>query len=91
MKLLPAITAVAITVASFSALAATPISEMQAQSGTYQSLGMVSVSAPSTIPGSLHDQLNQIASDKGASHYRVIGADAPGDSSLTRASVELYK
>lgn len=91
MKLLPMFTAAVITVASFSALAATPISEMQAQSGNYQSLGMVSVSASSTVPGSMHDQLDQIASDKGATHYRVVGAGTPGDSSLTRANVELYK
>ncbi|MFS7197916.1 DUF1471 domain-containing protein [Rahnella inusitata] len=91
MKLLPAITAVAITVASFSALAASPITAQEAQSGTYQSLGMVSVSAPSTVPGSMKDALNQIASDKGASHYRVVGAGTPGDSSLNRANVELYK
>ncbi|CAM3723093.1 DUF1471 domain-containing protein [Rahnella bruchi] len=91
MKLLPAMTAVAITVASFSALAATPISEMQAQSGNFQSLGVVSVSAPNTVPGSMRDQLNQVANDKGATHYRVIGQGTPGDSSLNRASVELYK
>jgi len=52
---------------------------------------VVSVSQMSGAPGSIKDQLNSQAADKGASHYRVIGISTPGDSSLARASVELYR
>lgn len=91
MKLLPIIAAAIITTASFSALAATQITSAQADSGNYQSLGVVSISQMSGAPGSIKEQLNSQAADKGASHYRVIGVSTPGDSSLERASVELYR
>jgi hypothetical protein len=35
--------------------------------------------------------MNEKAEEAGASHYRVIGISTPGDSSLARASVELYR
>lgn len=91
MKLLPIIAAAIITTASFSALAATQITSAQADSGNYQSLGVVSISEMSGAPGSIKQQLNEQATDKGASHYRIIGESTPGDSSLERASVELYR
>lgn len=75
--------------ASFSALAALPVSEEQAQN--MQSLGSVSVSG---ARGSLDDatrQLSQKARETGASHYRVIGLDNPGDSSLWSGTAEIYR
>ncbi|MGC6387881.1 DUF1471 domain-containing protein [Ewingella sp. S1.OA.A_B6] len=91
MKILPILAAAIITTASFSALAATQITSAQADSGNYQPLGVVSVSQMSGAPGSIKEQLNAQATDKGASHYRVIGMSSPGDSSLERTSVELYR
>ncbi|MFZ4834159.1 DUF1471 domain-containing protein [Rouxiella sp. Mn2063] len=89
MKILPFIAAAIITTASFSALAATQID--QAQANGLQPLGVINVSQDNTVPGSLTDSLNAKAAEKGASHYRIIGASTPGDSSLVRVSAELYR
>ena len=75
--------------ASFTALAATPVDQDQAQG--LQSIGSVSVS---NARGSLDDatrQLSQKAEEMGASHYRVIGVENPGDSSLWRGAAEIYR
>ncbi|WP_239954258.1 DUF1471 domain-containing protein [Pantoea sp. Z09] len=75
--------------ASFSSLAATPVDQQQAQN--LQSIGSVSVS---NARGSLDDatrQLSQKAEEMGASHYRVIGVENPGDSSLWRGTAEIYR
>ena len=75
--------------ASFTALAATPVDQDQAQG--LQSIGSVSVS---NARGSLDDatrQLSQKAEEMGASHYRVIGVENPGDSSLWRGTAEIYR
>ncbi|MDL4914411.1 MAG: DUF1471 domain-containing protein [Enterobacterales bacterium endosymbiont of Blomia tropicalis] len=90
MKKLTAVLAGALlTAASFSSFAATPIDRDQAQS--MQSLGSVSVSS---VRGSIDDateQLSQKAAERGASHYRVIGVDNPGDSSLWTGTAEIYR
>ncbi|MEG3134648.1 DUF1471 domain-containing protein [Rouxiella sp. T17] len=91
MKLLPLFAAAVITTASFSALAATEINQSQVNSNNYQSLGVVDVRADNTADMSLKAQVNQKAAEEGATHYRVIGVSTPGDSSLPRASVELYR
>ncbi|HCW99419.1 MULTISPECIES: YdgH/BhsA/McbA-like domain containing protein [Pantoea] len=75
--------------ASFSTLAATPVNQAQAQG--LQSIGSVSVT---NARGSLDDatrQLSQKAEAMGASHYRVIGVENPGDSSLWRGTAEIYR
>ncbi|OQP34663.1 YdgH/BhsA/McbA family protein [Pantoea latae] len=75
--------------ASFSSLAATPVDQQQAQN--LQSIGSVSVS---NARGSLDDatrQLSQKAEEMGARHYRVIGVENPGDSSLWRGTAEIYR
>jgi len=75
--------------ASFTTLAATPVDQDQAQG--LQSIGSVSVS---NARGSLDDatrQLAQKAEEMGASHYRVIGVENPGDSSLWRGTAEIYR
>ncbi|MCX0501278.1 YdgH/BhsA/McbA-like domain containing protein [Erwinia billingiae] len=87
---LPAVIAATILAAtSFSALAATQVDAQQSQN--LQSMGTVSVSA---VSGSLDDathQLSQKASEMGATHYRVIRADTPGDSSLWSGNAEIYR
>lgn len=75
--------------ASFSSLAATPVDQQQAQG--LQSIGSVSIS---NAPGSLDDatrQLSQKAEEMGANHYRIIGVENPGDSSLWRGTAEIYR
>jgi len=75
--------------ASFSTLAATAVNQAQAQG--LQSIGSVSVT---NARGSLDDatrQLSQKAEAMGASHYRVIGVENPGDSSLWRGTAEIYR
>lgn len=75
--------------ASFSTLAASPVDREQAQG--LQSIGSVSVS---NARGSLDDatrQLSQKAEEMGASHYRIIGVENPGDSSLWRGTAEIYR
>lgn len=75
--------------ASFSSLAATSVNREQAQG--LQSIGSVSVS---NAHGSMDDatrQLSQKAEEMGANHYRVIGVENPGDSSLWRGTAEIYR
>ncbi|MHA6312186.1 MULTISPECIES: YdgH/BhsA/McbA-like domain containing protein [Pantoea] len=90
MKKLNAVLAGALlATASFSTFAAQPVDREQAQS--MQSIGSVSVS---NVRGSLDDasrQLSQKAEEMGASHYRVIGVDNPGDSSLWTGTAEIYR
>ncbi|WP_409074724.1 YdgH/BhsA/McbA-like domain containing protein [Pantoea sp. C3] len=90
MKKLTAVLAGALLAsASFTALAAAPVDREQAQG--MQSLGSVSVSS---VRGSMDDateQLSQKAEEMGASHYRVIGVDNPGDSSLWTGTAEIYR
>ncbi|CAM3532338.1 hypothetical protein BS639_05105 [Rouxiella silvae] len=91
MKILPIFAAALITTASFSALAASEISAAQVQTNNYQSLGVVDVRQDNTADMSLKAAVNEKASQEGATHYRIIGVSTPGDSSLSRASVELYR
>ncbi|MCC3702114.1 DUF1471 domain-containing protein [Rouxiella badensis] len=91
MKILPLIAAALFATASFSSLAATEINAAQAQSNNYQSLGVVDVAQGNTEDMSLKAAVNAKAAQEGATHYRVIGVSTPGDSSLARASVELYR
>lgn len=91
MKLYPLFAAALISIASFSALAASEISEAQVQAHNYQSLGVVDVRQDNTEEFNLKAAVNEKANQEGATHYRVIGVSTPGDSSLARASVELYR
>ncbi|QFS59710.1 DUF1471 domain-containing protein [Pantoea dispersa] len=82
-------TAALLASASFTTFAASPLSEAQNQD--LQSSGTVSVSG---VRGSLDDatrQLSQKAEEMGASHYRVIGMQNPGDSSMWSGSAEIYR
>lgn len=82
-------TAALLATASFTTLAATPLSQAEAQAR--QSDGTVSVSG---VRGSLDDatrHLSQKAQAQGASHYRVIGLQNPGDSSLWSGTAEIYR
>jgi len=82
-------TAALLASASFTTFAASPLSEAQTQD--LQSSGTVSVSG---VRGSLDDatrQLSQKAEEMGASHYRVIGMQNPGDSSMWSGSAEIYR
>lgn len=87
---LPAVIAVALfATTSFTAMAATEITRQQAHD--LQSMGSVSVSA---VSGSLDDatrMLSQKAEAMGATHYRVVGVDNPGDSSLWSGTAEIYR
>ncbi|MFS2222129.1 YdgH/BhsA/McbA-like domain containing protein [Pantoea sp. B65] len=87
---LPAIIAVALfATTSFTAMAATEVDRQQAQD--LQSIGSVSVSA---VKGTMDDathKLSQKAEEMGATHYRVVGIDSPGDSSLWSGTAEIYR
>ncbi|ORM74383.1 protein ydgH Flags: Precursor [Pantoea wallisii] len=75
--------------ASFTTFAASPLSEREAQN--LQSAGTVTISG---VRGSLDDatrHLSQKAEEQGASHYRVIGVQNPGDSSMWSGSAEIYR
>ncbi|MCE0489237.1 DUF1471 domain-containing protein [Pantoea sp. Mb-10] len=88
-KPLAILTAAFLTSASFTALAAQPLSAAEAQN--LQPSGTVSVTG---VRGSLDDatrHLSQKAEEMGASHYRVIGMQNPGDSSLWSGSAEIYR
>jgi len=89
-KTLPALFVTTVLAAtSFSTLAATQVNG--SQSMELQSLGSVSVSG---IRGSLDDATHQLAKkaeDMGASHFRVVRADTPGDSSLWSGTAEIYR
>jgi hypothetical protein len=83
------LTAALLATASFSTLAAEPLSASQAQN--LQSAGTVSISG---VRGSLDDatrQLSQKAEEQGATSYRVIGVQNPGDSSLWSGTAEIYR
>ncbi|KGT92436.1 protein ydgH Flags: Precursor [Erwinia typographi] len=89
MKLPALLAATLFAATSFSALAATQVD--RAQSQDLQAMGTVSVSG---VSGSLDDathQLSKKAEEMGASHYRVIRADTPGDSSLWSGNAEIYR
>lgn len=93
MKLLPCIAAALIATASFSTLAATMSATQvdSAQASSLQSMGVVSVSG---VSGSFDDAvhaLKQKATEDGATHYRIIGLDNPGDSSDWRGNAEIYR
>ena len=82
-------TAALLASASFTTFAASPLSE--AQTHDPPSSRTVSVSG---VRGSLDDatrQLSQKAEEMGASHYRVIGMQNPGDSSMWSGSAEIYR
>lgn len=87
---LPAVIAVALfATTSFTAMAATEVDAQQAQD--LQNIGSVSVAA---IGGSLDDatrQLSHKAEEMGATHYRVVGVQNPGDSSLWSGTAEIYR
>jgi len=89
MKLLPYIAAAIIATASFSALAAQEVNNKQASG--LQSLGVVSAYNVSGSPDDAISVINQKATAEGASHFRIIGLDNPGDSSNWRASAEIYR
>lgn len=83
------LTAALLATASFSTLAAQPVSATQAQN--LQSAGTVSISG---VRGSLDDatrHLSQKAQEEGASGYRVIGVQTPSDSSLWSGTAEIYR
>ncbi|WP_034916292.1 YdgH/BhsA/McbA-like domain containing protein [Erwinia sp. 9145] len=87
---LPALFAAAVLAAtSFSALAATQVDQDQSQN--LQAAGTVTIS---NVNGSLDDanrQLKAKAEEMGASHYRIIRAETPGDSSLWSGTAEIYR
>jgi len=88
-KLTVALAGALLAATSFGTFAAAPVDPSQAQN--MQSIGSVSVSG---VRGSLDDanrQLSQKAEEMGASHYRVIGVDNPGDSSLWSGTAEVYR
>ncbi|WP_437609882.1 YdgH/BhsA/McbA-like domain containing protein [Erwinia sp. V71] len=87
---LPAIVAVAVLAASsFTAMAATEVNNEQAQG--LQSMGSVSISgARGSIDDAQH-HLAQKAEEMGATHYRVVGLDNPGDSSRWSGTAEIYR
>ncbi|MGJ5869209.1 hypothetical protein BMF90_11590 [Serratia sp. OLHL2] len=94
MKLIPSIAAVLIAAASFSTFAA-PLSSVKQvnseQAANLQSLGVVSVSGVSGSPRDAITALKEKAAADGASHYRIIGLDTPGDSSNWRGNAEIYR
>ncbi|CRH39312.1 hypothetical protein BN1184_BF_00280 [Pantoea ananatis] len=70
-------------------LGGTAVDQREAQD--LQKIGSVSVSS---VNGSLDDvtrQLSQQAKAEGASHFRVIGVNTPGDSSLWTGTAEIYR
>lgn len=89
MKLKGLIAATLFSATSFSAFAATLVDESQTQN--LQPVGSISVTG---VRGSIDDvtqQLSQKANEMGASHYRVVRADTPGDSSLWSGNAEIYR
>ncbi|MGP2759095.1 YdgH/BhsA/McbA-like domain containing protein [Serratia marcescens] len=94
MKLIPSIAAVLIAAASFSTFAA-PLSSVKQvnseQAANLQSVGVVSVSGISGSPLDAITALKEKAAADGASHYRIIGLDTPGDSSNWRGNAEIYR
>ncbi|MFC0139510.1 DUF1471 domain-containing protein [Erwinia mallotivora] len=86
----PVLFAAAVVAAtSFSTFAATQIDQSQSQD--LQEIGVVSVSG---VRGSIDDathKLRQKAEEMGASHYRIIGVDNPGDSSQWTGTAQIYR
>lgn len=83
------IAATILAATSFSTFAATQVDQNQALD--MQSIGSVSVSG---VRGTLDDathKLAQKAEALGASHYRIVRADTPGDSSLWSGTAEIYR
>lgn len=91
MKLLPYIAAALIATASFSTLAAGAKMVDSTQASTMKSMGVVSVSGVAGSPDDAIHMLKQKATEDGASHYRIIGLDNPGDSSDWRGTAEIYR
>ncbi|KFK97660.1 MULTISPECIES: DUF1471 domain-containing protein [unclassified Serratia (in: enterobacteria)] len=93
MKLLPCLAAALIATASFSTLAANMSAQQvnSNQASTMQSMGVVSVSGISGSPDDAVHALKQKATEDGATHYRIIGLDNPGDSSNWRGNAEIYR
>lgn len=89
MKLLPCIAAALIATASFSTMAAKQVDS--AQASNMQSIGVVSVSGISGSPDDAIHALKQKATEDGATYYRIIGLDNPGDSSDWRGTAEVYR
>lgn len=94
MKLLSSIAAIAIAAASF-ATSAGPLSSItqvnREQAAKLQRIGVVSVSNVSGSPQDAIHALEEKAVADGASHYRIIGLDTPGDSSNWRGNAEIYR
>lgn len=89
-KTFPAlIVATLLAATSFSTLAATQVDESQAS--TLQSIGTVSISG---VRGSIDDATHHLAKKAdamGATSYRVIGVNTPGDSSQWSGNAEIYR
>ncbi|RWR00834.1 hypothetical protein ED28_16910 [[Pantoea] beijingensis] len=86
----PTILAVALfATTSFTAMAATEIDSQQARG--LESIGNVSVSAQRGSIDDAAQKLSQKAEEMGATHYRIVGLDNPGDSSMWSGTAELYK
>ncbi|WP_431223526.1 DUF1471 domain-containing protein [Serratia sp. L9] len=91
MKLLSGIAVALLATASFSTLAAGAKQVDNTQASTLQSIGVVSVSGVSGSPDDAIHALKQKATEDGATHYRIIGLDNPGDSSDWRGNAEIYR
>lgn len=89
-KMLPAVIAATLLAAtSFSTLAATQVE--QSQAAELHSIGTVSVNG---VRGTLDDATRHLAKKAdamGASSFRVIGANTPGDSSFWSGNAEIYR
>lgn len=87
---LPGFIAVALlATSSFTAMAATQVDTQDAQG--LQSMGSVSISG---ARGSIDDAQRHLAhkaEEMGATHYRVVGLDTPGDSSRWSGTAEIYR
>jgi len=75
---------------SFGASAASLVSNQQAE--TLQPLNQtISISGHDGDQTNIRQALSQKADAQGASHYRVIGVQNPGDSSMWSGSAEIYR
>ncbi|WP_428943712.1 DUF1471 domain-containing protein [Pantoea sp. FN060301] len=86
---LSVLTGIMFAATSFAALAATPVDRQQSEG--LQAMGSVSVTGVSGSLDDATDQLQQKAEEMGATHYRVIRTDTPGDSSLWSGNAEIYR
>lgn len=89
MKLYHYIAAAVMATASFSSLAATQVGHDRA--ANLQSIGVVSVSGIAGSPDDAVSALKSKATEQGASYYRIIGLDNPGDSSSWRGNAVIYR